>query len=260
MLAVGPDGTVFVLMRIGEPYPYQYHYQVVRVARGGHRSVVSDLLDEAQGPTVIPADLTVKSDGTIVVLPHVTDGDAPLVEVARDGRRTVLSQLTDGRPLVELPSSIVESKSGSLLIVEPFGGPPSGLVIEVEDDGTRSVYRDLTDPGLGPGMSPADVAVQPDGELLILDYDAGTPLVEDGAFFSYGALLDVAADSTRTVRSDFGDPSQGPSFRSVKRLALVPEACGGRRIARAPGDRSGGAIDARQCSSSGPGSRLGTRR
>ena len=95
---------------------------------------------------------------------------------------------------------------GHVLIADAGAGTDfRGAVLTVDPvSGQRAVQSDFGNPAQGPlGLNMRDVAVAPDGRILVTDPFVGTS--------GLGALFAVDAGSgDRTLLSDFGDPAQGP--------------------------------------------------
>jgi len=118
--------------------------------------------------------------------------------------------LSDFRVPPDSPNSgiggVAVDGKGQILVADSNAGTDAkGVLWRVHSvSGARTVLSDFGDPGQGPqGADPFGVALEPSGQILVTDPNAGTE--------SKGALFRVDPDSgSRSLVSDFGDPQQGP--------------------------------------------------
>lgn len=105
---------------------------------------------------------------------------------------------------------------GDILVADDGAGENDrGVIFIIDPDtGSRTILTDFGRPGQGPlGDEPRDLAMEPDGNICVIDNDSGT----DGI----GQLFRVdATNGVRTVISDFGNPAQGPLGDLPQGLAL----------------------------------------
>ncbi len=115
---------------------------------------------------------------------------------------TVLADIIVGDILVvDTGTGVGTDDRGVLFIINPVTG-------------FRTVLTDFGNPAQGPlGSEPHDLAMLPDGDLLVMDDDAGTD--DRGLLFHVNSLLGL-----RTIVSDFGDPAQGPLGDLPQGIAL----------------------------------------
>jgi exosortase sorting signal-containing protein len=105
-------------------------------------------------------------------------------------------------------SAHAEINVGDILVADTgvgVGTDDRGVIFIIDPStGFRTVLTDFGNLVQGPlGSEPHDLAMLPDGDLLVLDSDSGT----DGR----GLLFHVeSVFGIRSIVSDFGDPSQGP--------------------------------------------------
>jgi len=95
---------------------------------------------------------------------------------------------------------------GDILVADDNAGSNNQGVIFIIDpvSGDRALLTDFSNPAQGPvGEDPRDLTMEPDGNICVLDSDAGTN--GDGAIFHVDA-----ATGNRTMLSDLGNPAQGP--------------------------------------------------
>src|SRR5215471_6612124 len=117
-----------------------------------------------------------------------------------------------------LPSPLAASPahSGDLLVIDADAGTGfDGALFTVNPTtGSRTILSDFGDGTQGPtGIRPLGIVVDATGDLLVIDADAGTG--------SHGALFTVdPATGARTILSDFGDGTQGPTGVTPFSVAL----------------------------------------
>jgi hypothetical protein len=105
---------------------------------------------------------------------------------------------------------------GDILVVDDSSGiNDQGVVFIIfPNNGDRAILTDFGNPAQGPvGEDPRDLVMEPDGNICVIDSDAGTN--------GLGALFHVdASDGSRTIFSDFGDPFEGPLGDLIQGVAL----------------------------------------
>ncbi len=111
--------------------------------------------------------------------------------------------------------SQAQLSNGDILVIDSSAGTGGdGALFSVDPTtGNRTVLSDFGNPAQGPtGVNPYAVAVESTGQILVVDYSAGTGF--DGALFSVDPIT-----GNRTLLSDFGNPAQGPT--GVNPIALA---------------------------------------
>jgi VCBS repeat-containing protein len=116
---------------------------------------------------------------------------------------TLASFILGGR----IPAALAQLHAGDILVTDREAGTGTlGALFQVDPmTGTRILLRDFGKPEQGtPGVDPEGVAVETAGDILVTDREAGTGF--------QGALFRVdPTTGTRTVLSDFGNATQGPT-------------------------------------------------
>ena len=192
----------------------------------GGRTLLSDFGNPAQGPLGNnPVGVTLESSTDILVTDQAA-GTASLGAVFRvdatTGARTVLSDFGNPAqgPLGVEPFGIALEASGEILVADIHAGTGAlGALFRVDPTtGARTLLSDFGNPAQGPlGVDPFGVTVEPSGQILVIDGNAGTG--------SLGALFRVdPTTGARTLLSDFGNPAQGPL--GLEPLAVVVEPSG----------------------------------
>jgi hypothetical protein len=134
------------------------------------------------------------------------NGAGYLFLMGPDGTRTVLSDFGDPAqgPLGLSPFGVAIIDVDSILVIDNQGLSGNGALFLVSASGSRTIVSDFSDPTQGPlGTDPVGVTVAA-GSIWVTDKDAGTD--QKGALFK----VDMATGD-RTLVSDFGDGSQGPT-------------------------------------------------
>jgi hypothetical protein len=190
----------------------------------GNRTILSDFGDLTQGPTGVDSQgIALHPSGAILVTDHEagTGGLGALFVVDRaTGARTLLSDFGDASqgPTGHTPVGVAVDASGAILVTDLNAGTGAlGALFAVDPaTGARTILSDFGDGSQGPaGSNPLGIAVAAGGTILVIDFGAGT-----GGF---GALFTVdPATGTRTILSDFGDATQGPTGADPGGLALAP--------------------------------------
>lgn len=197
----------------------------------GARSLISDLGNAAQGPPPLgnnPNGLAIEVSGNVLV----TDSAAPSFRGAlfrvdpSTGARALLSDFGDPAqgPLGVEPNGVALEASENILVIDSEAGsgndPPGfslGALFRVNPStGARTLLSDFGDPFQGPmGNDPRDVAVEPSGTILIIDFEASPTNFGSGALFRVNP-----STGTRTLLSDFGNPAQGPLGNDPRGVAI----------------------------------------
>ncbi|MCH8251360.1 MAG: hypothetical protein IID36_02790 [Planctomycetes bacterium] len=113
-------------------------------------------------PVLLPLQLAVQDDGTILVLNP--SGDLLRVDPTT-GDRTMLSNATTGEgPPFDCPSGIALAEDGTVFVADPC----ADAVFRVDPvSGNRSIVSNSST-GTGPALdAPSKIAVQTDGDLLV---------------------------------------------------------------------------------------------
>ena len=190
----------------------------------GARVLVSDFGNSAQGSVGSrPTGLAVETSGTVLVA-DPSAGRARYGALFRvnptNGVRTTLSNFGNPRqgPLGDDPVAVSVTASGAILVVDPSVGTGGALFAVDPATGRRRLVSDFGDRSQGPtGNGPAGVTVDSAGAILVVDPSAGPAL--NGALFRVDAV-----SGARTVLSDFGDASQGPT--GISPSSVVVDASG----------------------------------
>ncbi len=196
----------------------------------GVRTVLSDFGNAAQGPTgQSPFGVAVVDVDTVLVVDSQGVGGAGALFVVNGttGARTLLSNFADPSqgPLGVDPVGIALG-AGGILVTDIDGGTNlNGALLRIHPlTGVRTLLSDFGNPSQGPlGKTPTGVAVGPGGIILVMDPDGGTDVPNDGKNGGNGALFVVDPISgARTVLSDFGNPTQGPTGSKPAGVAPGP--------------------------------------
>jgi sugar lactone lactonase YvrE len=170
--------------------------------------------------------------GDILVLDFEagTGGKAALFRVdPTTGARTILSDFGLGANQgVDLGEGMALEASGQILVTDPSAGTGgNGALFRVDPTtGARTLLSDFGS-GVNQGVGPHGVAVEATGQILVIDYDAGT--AGRGALFRVDPTTGV-----RTLLSDFGsgvnqgvDPCDVAVEASGQILVIDPSAGAG---------------------------------
>jgi cysteine-rich repeat protein len=196
----------------------------------GVRTVLSDFGNAAQGPTgQSPFGVAVVDADTVLVVDSQGVGGAGALFVVNGttGARTLLSNFADPSqgPVGVDPVGIALG-AGGLLVTDIDGGTNlNGALLRIHPlTGVRTLLSDFGNPSQGPlGKTPTGVAVGPGGIILVMDPDGGTDVPNDGKNGGNGALFIVdPITGARTVLSDFGNPTQGPTGSKPAGVASGP--------------------------------------
>lgn len=206
-VAVEANGKILALDRSGGTNQRGLLLRVDPVT--GQRLPVSDFGATKQGPLgEFPGDVAVEANGSILVVdPDAgTNAKGRLFRVnSTTGNRTVLSDFNTGANQGAAPRSMAIEANGSILVLDVSAGTnATGLLFRINPaNGSRTVVSDFGSFTFGPlGDAPADVAVEANGSILVVDFEAGTG----------GRGLLFRLDRTTGIRSpltDFGDSKGG---------------------------------------------------
>jgi sugar lactone lactonase YvrE len=235
-VAVEADGQILVLNGSGGTTVVVERPVLVRIdPNTGARSIVSDFGNRSQNghpndpPTcttsclgVEPRGLAVEADGRILVIDaqagqgETGNGQGVLFRVdPQSGVRTRLSNFGIGANQGDNPSAVAVEASGQILVTDEghTSTTPLGLLFRVDPQtGARTVVSDFNT-GANTGREPEGVALEGDGQILVVDKHAGP--------FTRGMLFRVdPASGARQIVSDFGaGANQGGDPLA---LAVVP--------------------------------------
>jgi hypothetical protein len=178
----------------------------------GARTLLSDFGNADQGILgVDPSDVVRDGTGGPVVIDESagTGGRGALLRVPVNGvRRNLFSDFGNAAqgPLGADPRGVTLSAGGTLMVSDREAGTNTkGALFSVNSStGVRSLLSDFGNAAQGPlGQDPNDAAPDANGNLLVVDINAGTN--QQGALF-----LVIASTGGRTLLSDFGNAGQGP--------------------------------------------------
>jgi hypothetical protein len=181
----------------------------------------------AQNGGLNPGDI----GGTILVI----DADAGTNKLGAlfridpvTGFRTVVSDFGDGAqgPLGSNPGGVTQGANGLLLVGDTTAGTgESGLLFTVDPlTGMRTVLSDFSNGAPGAtGTDPFHVMVASSGAILVVDPEGGTDIPNDDRPGGNGALFTVnRLNGNRTLLSDFGNATQGPTGVNPSGISIVP--------------------------------------
>jgi len=167
-----------------------------------------------------PVGLAIDASGHILVIDQDagTDEKGALFRIdLSTNQRTVLVDFGTGDPELQglQPGGVVIEPSGNILVID-LGAETDGRGALFRIDptsnppGRRTILTDFgKDGGQGPlGVNPFGVAIEPSGNILVIDFDAGrfTDLLGTPS----AALFRIdPTTGRRIIISDFGDPDQG---------------------------------------------------
>lgn len=164
-ITVAKDGRVFVGILGGEGGAGGAIAEVVSAP--GEVTILSGDEIGLGPPILLPLQLAIQDDGTILVLNQ--SGDLLRVDPT-SGDRTMLSNATTGEgPSFECPGGIAIAEDGAIVVADAC----ADAVFRVDPvSGNRSIVSDSTT-GSGPALdAPSKIAVQGDGSLVV---SAGPP-------------------------------------------------------------------------------------
>ena len=221
-VTVAADGQI--LVTVGAPGTLSNRALLVRVDPvTGARAIVSDFGDSGQGGLgVEPRGVAVEAGGQILVIDaqggQGGSGSA-LGELVRidpqTGFRTSVSNFNLPPNTGSNPTSVAVEADGQILVTDEghTSTTPLGLLFRVDpQSGLRSILSDFNT-GVNTGREPEGVAVEANGQILVVDKHAG-PLTR-------GMLFRVDPQTgARQIVSDFGiGANQGGDPLA---LAIVP--------------------------------------
>ena len=199
----------------------------------GMRTLLSDFGNPAHGPVGRePTGIARGRFGVVLIMdPDAGTGErGALFQIDRTtGVRTLLSDFGNAAqgPLGLNPAGVALGGDGVILAVDTQGTADAGMLMTVDPaTGMRTLRSSFGNGAQGPtGVDPFFVAVSATGNLLITDDDGGTDLPMDGVFGGNGALFSVnPTNGSRTMLSDFGNATQGPTGVNPVGIAIVPLA------------------------------------
>ena len=211
----------------------------------GVRTLLSDFGNAAQGPLgQTPTGVARGANGIILVIDPDAGTDVPndgktggngalFVIDPIAGARTLLSDFGNSAqgPTGSKPAGVALGPGGVILVADTDAGTgANGVLFSVDPiTGTRTVLSHFGNAAQGPtGTDPFFLAVSATGHILVTDDDGGTDLPLDGQVGGNGALFRVDfTNGTRTMLSDFGNVTQGPTGVNPVGVAIVPLIRGG---------------------------------
>lgn len=224
-VTVEPDGRILVIMATIGTSSRGLLVRVDPVT--GARAIVSDFANSGQGDLgVEPRGVAVEASGAIVVIDAQAGqgetGNAQGVLFRIDpqtGLRTAVSNFGVGASQGSNPTSLAVQASGQIVVTDE-GHPsttPLGLLFGVDPlTGLRTTLSDFNT-GPNTGREPEGVALERDGQILVVDKHAG-PLTR-------GMLFRVDPQTgARTIVSDFAVGPNGGGDPLA--LAVVPPTHG----------------------------------
>lgn len=220
-VAVEADGQILVINGVRGTSSRGVLVRVDPVT--GARAIVSDFGDSGQGELgVEPRGVAVEAGGQILVIDAQAgqgttgNGLGVLFRInPQTGDRASLSNFGVGPSQGSNPTSLAVETDGSILVSDE-GHPsttPLGLLFRVDPaTGGRAVLSDFNT-GANTGREPEGVALEADGQILVVDKHAGA--------LTRGMLFRVDPQTgARTIVSDFAVGPNGGSDPSA--LAVVP--------------------------------------
>jgi len=189
----------------------------------GSRTILSDFGNAIQGPTGgFLFGIAIQPSGTILVIDLLagTGGHGALFTVHPvTGSRTILSDFGNAiqGPTGVALSGIAIEPSGRILVTDVGNIGPGGSLFTVDPvTGSRTILSDFGNATQGPlGVYPSGIAIGASGTILVIDYNAGTG--------GKGALFTVhPVTGSRTILSDFGNATQGPTGLDAFGIAIEP--------------------------------------
>jgi hypothetical protein len=188
----------------------------------GTRQTLSDFNDPAKGPVGFALQMTagLSPNELLVGAEYKPDGDTAMRGALFSvnlltGKRAIVRDFggfsNDGTSYAYSPWGLTRDLSGRILVIVSTDLPRLYRLDPTTD--TLTVLSDLGNASQGPvGGTPRAIAQHPSGAILV---------VKDG--IGNGALLRVdPVSGSRSVLSDFGNPSQGPKGLSPVDVVVSP--------------------------------------
>ncbi len=205
----------------------------------GARVLLSDFGNAAQGPLgQSPTGVALGAGGWILVADPdggtdvpgdgKTGGNGALYRVHPvSGMRTMLSDFGNAAQGATglKPGGVALGPGGIVVADTEAGTGATGILFRVDAiSGARTALSTFGNMAQGPlGADPFFVAVATSGQILVSDDLAGTDIPLDGHVGGNGALFAVnQTNGNRTLLSDFGNVTQGPTGVDPVGVAVVP--------------------------------------
>ena len=232
-LAVDAKGRVIADLQTTDPPLYELDAAVVRVGPDtDERTIVTDLSNPAQGGPdeginrTIISDLAIEHSGKILISTLRTDFSSPAIFRVQpeSGKRQLLSDFTNAKQgvlanLVGSPGAMAVETSGQIL-VNAFGttGFVGGLILRIDPKtGQRIVLSDLNDAAQGTLCQlPGGLAVESSGNIIV-------GATKNPATTTQSLFRVNPKNGQRVLLSDSDNSAQGPPFRVVTYIAVVPQ-------------------------------------
>jgi hypothetical protein len=187
----------------------------------GMRALVADDSTPPGEPFASPAGIALEADGQVVVAeadPLGRGGRVIRID-PMSGLRTIVSDNASpaGGPSFSTPRGIAVEADGNILVSDLDAFPGGGVIRVDPATGTRTVLSSNEAPAEGPGfLAPAGLAVEPDGDILVMDlYALG------GGGLLGGAVIRVdPVTGVRSVVSANTSPAGAPTFVEHTEIAL----------------------------------------
>jgi sugar lactone lactonase YvrE len=191
----------------------------------GVRTLVSDDATPQVAPFfTVPFRLALEANGDILV----ADRDTPFDSAGRvirvdpaTGFRTLVSSndSPEGGPGLQEPYGIALEANGDILVADTDAFPGGGVIRIDPVTGVRTTVSEDANPSGDPGfLLPVGLAVEANGDILVVDRDAG-------GLPGFGAVIRVdPATGARTLVSSNSSPAGGPSF--LEPVSIAVEANG----------------------------------
>jgi hypothetical protein len=242
-VAVEADGRILVLNGNGGTSDRAVLVRIDPVT--GARAILSDFGNAGQGGLgVEPRGLAIEAGGHILVIDAQAgfggagSAQGELVRVhPQTGTRTSVSNFGMGANPGSNPTSVAVEADGQILATDEghTSTTPLGLLYRIDpSSGARTILSDLNT-GANTGRKPEGVAVEADGQILVVDKHAGA--------LTRGMLFRVDPQTgARTVVSDFGVGPNGGGDPLA--LAVVPRRPATLRVVDEVVNDSGGSAAA----------------
>ncbi len=198
----------------------------------GRRTLVSDFGSATQGPTGrTPTGIGRGTAGVLLVVdPDAgTEQKGAIFSInSTTGVRILVSDFGDPAqgPTGVNPGGVTLGASGVILVADTEAGAGgSGTLFSVNPStGMRTILSNFGNMAQGAlGKDPFFVTLATTGAILVTDDDAGTDIPLDGHIGGNGALFSLnPVTGNRTLLSDFGNATQGPTGVEPAGIAIVP--------------------------------------